>query len=155
LAIALTKPWKTEAEKVRAIFKWMDYHLQYDYQGLATGRMTTEPNEVLAKKVAVCQGYAELFTALCDAVGIRSVLISGVAKKSNNEFPGHAWNAVCIEKKWYLIDVTWGEGFYLKSPSYFFIDHFPRQNRWTLFPEFKSFEDFKKLLKGETSDAVK
>jgi transglutaminase-like putative cysteine protease len=147
LAITLTKPWKTEAEKVRAIFKWMDYNLQYDYQGLATGRMTTKPNDVLAKKVAVCQGYAELFTALCDAVGIRNKLIIGVAKKSENEFPGHAWNAVCINKKWYLIDVTWGEGFYLKSPSYFYYDHFPNQNRWTLFPEFHAFQEFKESKK--------
>ena len=143
LAIALTKPWKNEAEKVRAIFKWMDYNLQYDYQGLANGKMTTEPNEVLLKKVAVCQGYAELFSALCDAVGIRNVLISGVAKKSKTSFPGHAWNAVCINKKWFLIDVTWGEEFYLKTPQHFFNDHFPKQNRWTLFPEFHSFKEFK------------
>ena len=143
LATTLTKPWKTQAEKVRAIYKWMDYNLQYDYQGLATGKMTTEPNEVLAKKVAVCQGYAELFSALCDAVGIRNEMIIGVAKRNQNQFLGHAWNAVCIDRKWYLIDVTWGEGFYLKSPAYFYSDHFPKQNRWTLFPEFKSFEDFK------------
>jgi transglutaminase-like putative cysteine protease len=143
LAIALTNPWKTEAEKVRAIFKWMDYNIKYDYQGLETGKWTTEPVEVLTKKVAVCQGYSELFSALCDAIGIRNKLIVGVAKKSANDFPGHAWNAVCINKKWYLIDVTWGEGYYLKSPSYFYSDHFPNQNRWTLFPEFHSFKEFK------------
>ena len=143
MAITLTKPWKTEAEKVRAIFKWMDYNIKYDYQGLETGKWTTEPVEVLTKKVAVCQGYSELFSALCDAIGIRNKLIVGVAKKSANDFPGHAWNAVCINKKWYLIDVTWGEGYYLKSPSYFYSDHFPNQNRWTLFPEFHSFKEFK------------
>jgi transglutaminase/protease-like cytokinesis protein 3 len=66
-----------------------------------------------------------------------------VAKRNQNQFLGHAWNAVCIDRKWYLIDVTWGERFYLKSPAYFYSDHFPKQNRWTLFPEFKSFEDFK------------
>ena len=143
LAITLTKPWKTQAEKVRAIYKWMDYNLQYDYQGLANGKMTTEPNEVLAKKVAVCQGYAELFSVLCDAVGIRNEMIIGVAKRNPNQFPGHAWNAVCIDRKWYLIDVTWGESFYLKSPAYFYYDHFPKQNRWTLFPEFHAFQEFK------------
>ena len=145
LAMALTNPWKKEAEKVRAIYKWMDYNLKYDYQGLQTGHPTTDPEDVLAKKVAVCQGYAELFSALCNAAGIRNEFISGVAKKSKTDFSGHAWNAVCIDKKWYLIDVTWGERFYLKSPEYFYNEHFPKTNRWTLFPEYRSFDHFKNM----------
>lgn len=49
----------------------------------------------------------------------------------------------------YFRDVTWGEGFCLKSPAYFYSDYFLKQNRWTLFTEFKSFEDFKKRIKKE------
>ena len=143
LADALTKPWKTDAEKVRSIFKWMDYNLKYDYDGLRTGNFTVNPNQILLKKVTICQGYAELFSAICDAAGIKNEIIIGVAKVSPNNFGSHAWNSVCIDKKWYLIDVTWGERYYLKSPKYFFYDHFPTINRWTLLPEFHSFEEFK------------
>ncbi len=143
LAIKLTKPWKSESEKVRAIFKWMDYNLKYDYQGLTSGQPTFKPDKVLEKKVAICQGYAELFSALCNVVGIRNEMIIGVVKKSSGKLEGHAWNAVCIDKKWYLVDVTWGEDFYLSTPEYFYKDHFPSENRWTLLPEFHSSKEFK------------
>jgi len=145
LAVALTKNWKKEAEKVRSIFKWMDYNLKYDYDGLRTGNLTLNPNQILIKKVTICQGYADLFSAMCDAVGIKNEIIIGEAKVSPNNFGSHAWNAVCIDKKWYLIDVTWGERYFLKSPKYFFYDHFPTINRWTLLPEFHSFEEFKNI----------
>ncbi len=143
LAETLTKTWKTDAEKVRSIFKWMDYNLKYDYEGLRTRNYTINPNQILIKKATICSGYAELFSAMCNAVGIKNEIIIGEAKVSPNNFGSHAWNAVCIDKKWYLIDVTWGEGYYLKSPKYFFYDHFPKINRWTLLPEFHSFEEFK------------
>lgn len=143
LAIKLTKPWRSESEKVRAIFKWMDYNIKYDYQGLASGRPTFNPDKVLEKKVAICQGYAELFSALCSVVGIRNKMIIGVVKKRSGKLEGHAWNAVCIDNKWDLVDVTWGEDFYLSTPEYFYKDHFPYENRWTLFPEFHSSKEFK------------
>jgi transglutaminase/protease-like cytokinesis protein 3 len=114
-----------------------------DIVSLLNKSLDISNNQILIKKVTICQGYAELFSALCNAAGIKNEIIIGEAKVSANNFGSHAWNAVCIDKKWYLIDVTWGERYYLKSPKYFFHDHFPLINRWTLLPEFHSFEEFK------------
>jgi transglutaminase/protease-like cytokinesis protein 3 len=62
---------------------------------------------------------------------------------------GHAWNAVRLDGRWYLIDVTWDSGFldgsaftkkyrsdYLFTlPEAFGIDHFPDDERWQLVPK--------------------
>lgn len=58
-----------------------------------------------------------------------------------NTSSNHAWNIVLIERKWRLIDVTWGQGYFDSSkgrmvtdfspvyfdtdPDYFFAKHFP------------------------------
>lgn len=51
----------------------------------------------LVNKEAVCEGYAKAYKLLMDAMGIPCDVVI------NEE---HAWNVVCLEGKWYLVDVT-------------------------------------------------
>ncbi|MEZ0369363.1 MAG: hypothetical protein ACAI44_09790, partial [Candidatus Sericytochromatia bacterium] len=58
----------------------------------------------------------------------------------------HAWNAVQIGGKWYLLDATWGAGYVenlkftrrytsaylLTPPEIFSIDHLPEEDKWQL-----------------------
>lgn len=53
--------------------------------------------------IGVCEGMAKAFKYLCDLVGIRSGIIVGNTK---SEASAHAWNQVCIEHRWYNVDVT-------------------------------------------------
>lgn len=53
--------------------------------------------------IGVCEGMAKAFKYLCDLVGIRSGIIVGNTK---SEASAHAWNQVCIENRWYNVDVT-------------------------------------------------
>ncbi|MGB5028453.1 MAG: transglutaminase domain-containing protein, partial [Chitinophagaceae bacterium] len=119
---------------------------------------------VLKRKEAVCDGYARLFSTLCQYSGIRSEIIVGYARSNiNKPLPkfrvNHTWNAVFLENEWHLLYVTWASGYisrnenefvrdydsrYLLTPPEDFIrDHYPDDPRWTLLPDAEVPEEFR------------
>ena len=133
LAKQLAALGKTEREKVRAIFRWITEHIDYNVRIYNRGKTTgplfyEEPDysntalpplnervaaKVLYKKVAFCDGYARLFKTLCDHAGIQSEIIFGYARTNMSKKFGvnHTWNAVYIDSAWHLLDATWASGF--------------------------------------------
>src|SRR4029079_2030806 len=135
LAMQLTAPYSTDLEKVRAIFRWITEHIEYNTlrsqpYGIVyydDGIESAHDNDsilqpldlrvaeiVLKRRVAFCEGYARLFETLCDYAGIRSEVISGYSRTnmSSRQFRcNHKWNAVLIDSNWYLLDVTWASGY--------------------------------------------
>ena len=103
LARYLAAPFRTDKEKVRAIYRWIADRISYDVPVLFTKDGSKQgAGEVLASRKAVCMGYANLFERLCQLNDVEVVLINGDAGGSA-EFPGtlrHSWNAVKIEGKW-------------------------------------------------------
>lgn len=87
---------KSELQKVYAIEEYIAFMLKYDNNYGNYGAI-----ECLYKGKGICGDYASTFTALCDAAGIKSVIVIGSAKKGE----GHAWNRVCIDENWYAVDV--------------------------------------------------
>ncbi len=63
----------------------------------------------LVNKKCVCEGYAEAFKVLMDALDIPSVIIIGKATNSKGQTENHAWNYVQINGIWYAIDCTWDD----------------------------------------------
>ena len=132
LAKQLALLGKTDREKVRAIFRWITEHI--DYNVMPVGQRKKIPrqfykepddsnvalpplNERIAAKVlntgvAFCDGYSRLFKTLCDHAGIKAEVIYGYARTNyNRRFAvNHTWNSVCIDSSWYLLDVTWASG---------------------------------------------
>lgn len=53
---------------------------------------------------AVCEGYSRAFSMLCRELDIDCVCVSGLGNDSL-----HMWNSVCLEGKWYNVDVTWDD----------------------------------------------
>lgn len=53
-----------------------------------------------------CQGYADLYQTVCQAVGIDCQIIYGASENGI----GHAWNLLSIDGKEYYNDVTWNDG---------------------------------------------
>ena len=126
----------SDREKVRAIFRWITEHIDYntivfnrtkkyaskntDYDPEDTFTILPPLSErvaaqVLRKRIAVCDGYSRLFKTLCDRAGIPSEIISGYArtniyKKQPRFGVNHIWNAVYIDSAWHLLDVTWASG---------------------------------------------
>jgi Transglutaminase-like superfamily len=125
LASKITSGIKSDSLKVRAIYDWITDNIEYDVPLFKKiGRKSAEefvelqqPEQVLASKKAVCMGYSILFKDLCNASGIKAEFISGYSKSVEPEtnrpsIPEtlHSWNAVKLNGKWYLCDVTWSAG---------------------------------------------
>ena len=134
LAAYLTKPATNNSEKVRGFYVWITENIAYDVRAFTRYRPgryhRVPPDEVLKRRKAVCQGYAELFQALCHSQGIRCELVPGYSKGltvNEQDFTrgDHAWNAVQLEGQWYLLDVTWGSGGL--DERMFFVKEFSRR----------------------------
>ncbi|MFH6992606.1 transglutaminase domain-containing protein [Flavobacterium sp. FlaQc-48] len=167
LAERIQKDFTSEHDKARAIYTWIALNIKYDYasflkpqrtQGFSYSteaekqRKIKELNDKLIQKTfdaekAVCEGFTALYQHLAELSGLKSEIIRGDSKTRladigrKNMSSNHAWNIVLIDKKWRLIDVTWGQGYYDSSkgrmvndfdpvyfdtdPGYFFAKHFP------------------------------
>lgn len=166
LAAYLTGPAKNDTQKARAIYRWIAENIDYDVQGLSQGRYgDTSAEGVLKRGKSVCGGYSNLFKGLANASGLETVVIGGYSKYNYTpgmsfSDPDHAWNAVKIDEKWYLIDSTWGAGnvengkfnrkfedyFFLTPPVEFVYSHLPEDSMWQLLDEPISKEEFEDLV---------
>lgn len=132
-------------ERVYAIYYWIDENIDYDHaecdnilQG--NGNCDYQNSEtVLERKTGVCEGFSNIFCALCKYANINAVKIHG--KVTYDATIGHAWNAVEINNYWYVLDVTWDENkqkgnrYFLIDPRNFYKSHIPNQcyEKWKLF----------------------
>lgn len=102
----------------------------------------------LKDKKGICQDYAYLFKAMCESVGLEAEFVVGFGRFSPSNIGivhkkgNHAWNAVKLNGKWELVDVTWstgmgmdenfGDGFFMVDPEVFIMSHYPDDNKWQL-----------------------
>ncbi|PKA82699.1 transglutaminase superfamily protein [Ulvibacter sp. MAR_2010_11] len=167
LARNITKYSTTDLEKAGAIFNWIAKNISYDYELSNSAKLqkefyTSEANVIkktLERKKALCGGYAFLFKDLCKEVGISSEVIHGYSKKydisKSSKKVNHSWNAVKIDGKWHLLDITMARShgktntpdtfWFLTKPQSFILTHFPENTRWTLLANPISKEEFEKL----------
>jgi Transglutaminase-like superfamily len=153
-------PARDEADKARAIYRWITDRIAYDAGAYFSGRFRNTqraPEDVLRQRLAVCDGYAGLFEALARRVGLQAVVVSGHGKgfgyHAGQALAGpadHAWNAVRLNGAWYLLDATWGAGtldarshafqrryeplYFAMPPEQFVQRHLPEQPGWQLLP---------------------
>ncbi|MFN0202011.1 MAG: transglutaminase domain-containing protein [Bacteroidia bacterium] len=180
LATYLTKQAETEEDKVRAIYIWIANHIHYDDSTFAQidnfyvkeesdSVDMQSPETVLKRRIALCEGYARLFKALCQQVGIRSEVVIGYCKEEGGALAdiAHAWNVVEVRKEWYMLDVTWGSGmldaklkryvrkindaYFLLDKSLFLKDHFPLDPMWQLSENLVSEADFTENWKSHAT----
>ncbi len=170
LAKYLLKEANTDLEKARAIFIWITDRVEYDVKSYFSGRIKNQaPKRILKKKVAVCDGYSQLFKAIADEMGLETIKISGYAKgfgyQGNKRIegpPNHAWNVVKIDGQWHFIDSTWAAGtvgynrkynkefnehYFLTPPDEFIGDHWTNDTKWQLLDEPISRDEYEKLLR--------
>ena len=123
LAQQLTAPFPSLTDKARTIFVWLHYNIRYDVESFFNDNVRgSTPQSTLQTGLAVCEGYAALFTNLATYAGLESIVIGGHGKgygyqplAPGSSLPpfasGHAWNAVKIDNgEWKLIDPCWGAG---------------------------------------------
>lgn len=113
---SLTNGISDQFLKVKILHDWICDNIAYDTEMYFTGRVSAQDySSVLKKKKAVCSGYTNLMNQMCELAGIESIGINGYSKGFGyngkiGRDTDHAWNAVHIGNKWYLVDVTWDAG---------------------------------------------
>ncbi|KAL8930050.1 MAG: hypothetical protein Q9172_000135 [Xanthocarpia lactea] len=123
LATQLVGPFASPTDQARAIFAWLHHNIAYDVVAFCNNAVKpSTPAKTLATGLAVCEGYAGLFTAIASNAGLESLVVSGHGKGAGfsplqpgqpipAEYSTHAWNAVKIDNgEWKLIDPCWGAG---------------------------------------------
>ena len=157
LSKALTEGLATDLEKTYVIYKWVTTNIAYDSEALATKnfRGIGNANTVIQRRKAICDGYAELVMRLGLQSGLLVEKLDGFAKGFGYKIgepmstPNHAWNAVRIDGKWYLLDATWDAGvvdeksnkfefknsnysYFLTNPDIFNYSHYASDVKWNL-----------------------
>lgn len=100
----------SDLEKITAIYDWLSTNVTYDYAIAADD--PEDPNSynsfylegVFYDGVAVCDGLAKAFVLMCGIEGISAYRICGTERLSG---VSHAWNAVLVDGKYYVVDTTW------------------------------------------------
>lgn len=140
---------KDPFRRAKAIHDYVALEVTYDHVALSEDRYPPQDAKtVFATKTAVCAGYARLFMAIANQADLEAVYLFGNVRDEHAEIAGdsHAWNAVKIEDRWYLVDVTWDSpnsndpakrsefrtAYFLTPPPVFGLDHFPKLEQWQL-----------------------
>ncbi len=166
----IQKTTNIELEKAQIIYSWIALNIRYDDKGYNSGKyggLTT--TQLLKSKKGVCDDFSSLFKDLCTASGLKSIKIIGYAKAygytigHKMEETDHAWNAVEIDGKWNLVDVTWGRGYgttvngklksvsefddywFCTSPYEFIFRHLPENRKYQNLPHPITKEQYEQL----------
>lgn len=105
-------PFCSDVYKVRYFNKWLTCANGYNTTSIRTLEyrcpLSFESISALIGRYKgagpICEGYARAFKVLCDAAGVSCVIADG-----DGGGVSHMWNNVCIDGKWYGVDVTWDD----------------------------------------------
>lgn len=184
LTIRISNDFNSDTEKARAIYTWIALNINYSdaynttyinntfefYTSIYQKNKALKEKEiktlelVIKSKKANCYGYSLLYKKLCDEFNIETKIIFGLTKSNTNDIgvdrviKDHAWNAVKINNKWRLLDVTWSAGFqdmytkrfiksfndsyFFTSPDEFITHHYPAKEDWQLIKKTVNLKEF-------------
>jgi hypothetical protein len=134
--------------RIKVLHDYVADRLTYDTESPEDKAPAQDAETVFKRRTARAGGYANLLSALGQAIGIDIPTISGNSRIPQSDLDGtpHAWNAVRLQNQWQLIDVTWDSVYlegrnalkryrtdYLFTPaSLFAYSHFPDDAAWQL-----------------------
>jgi hypothetical protein len=167
-AAYIVKNAKDPFDKIKKAHDLVALTIRYDAASfLANRHVPQDYASVVKSRLAVCEGYANLFKKLCDEMAVECDIVHGYARGFGSspfidESPSdsnHAWNVVNIESEWYFIDCTWDAGslngrsfqadygtdYLFIKPEHFIYDHFPENSRRQLLENPLSPVDFSRL----------
>ena len=118
----LTQGCSNDWEKVYAIYNYMIQEFSYDYIQIQDTYTTyqDDASTLILRKIAICEGLGNTFTALCRAAEVPAAVSFGIGADVeelmlSNDLTGdegcnHAWAVCCIDGTWYHVDPTWDCG---------------------------------------------
>ena len=137
----------SDYDKVLAIYEWIIMNVTYDRVAL---QLSSNPNitmyhsffleGVFDENLAVCDGISKALVCLCNMEGIPAIRVTGTGSQN------HAWNKVCINNKWYVVDATSGgtiigDSFEILTHRFFLITDDDYKDMYT--EDGKYYADFK------------
>lgn len=187
LSYRLTSYLTTDVERFRAIYIWVCNNISNDYNLFYKNKRKREKYKsdslrlkdwnynfrkkvfktLLEDKRTICTGYAFLIKELAELSNLECEIIQGFGKTSSTtkkelSTPNHSWNAIKLNRKWYLCDATWAsgiqnsntlnfefqynDGFFLTNPQLFAFNHYPIHSKWLLIN--KNTSTFKTFLES-------
>jgi hypothetical protein len=174
LAKYLAGPCKTDADKARAAYRWVTDRIAYDVDAyLARRAGDTSAEATLKRRMAVCEGYANLYLDLCKRMGLQVVKVRGYVNADGDaanrvlaDRSLHTWNAVTLDGTWKLVDPTFGAGgvegkefrkhfypyYFCTPPDRMLFTHLPKEPRWQLVE--KPISDVEFLRRPAVPDSV-
>ncbi|MCR5584495.1 MAG: SH3 domain-containing protein [Lachnospiraceae bacterium] len=93
----------SDLSDIELVLKVHDYLINNTKYDTNYNKVSHTPYGLITNKVAVCDGYAETFMIFMLLNDIDCQTVTGYASED------HAWNQVCLDNKWYNIDVTWDD----------------------------------------------
>lgn len=103
-----------DIEKEKSVYMQLQNLAVYD----ASSELNQSAYSALVNQSTVCAGYARAFQYIMQKLNVPCYFCSGTANGGN-----HAWNIVCIDGKYYNVDLSWddtlGEAANQISYSYF------------------------------------
>lgn len=149
IAKFITDNFKTDTEKIRAVFYWTATNISYDVTNmLAPNQLETVQEKIentLKSRKGVCIHYAGVFNDISNKIGIKCRIIEGYTKQNGKvDNLAHAWCAAKIDNKWFVFDPTWGAGviingkfikklnnaYFKAEPSKIIASHMPFDYLW-------------------------
>ena len=81
LAEQLCSPFPDPIDRARVIFSWLHHNVEYDVYAFFNNCVKpSTPESTLSSGLAVCEGYASLFTTIASKVGLESIVVGGHGK---------------------------------------------------------------------------
>lgn len=114
ICAGLSSDW----DKVFAIYTYIISEFAYDDIQLKDGHYVYQDDcaSLIRRKIGICEGFGNLFAALCRVQKIPAVVEFGITEtfetfltdkaKRDSELANHAWAAVFLGDKWYFVDPT-------------------------------------------------
>lgn len=115
IAKFISSNFKTDTEKIRAVFYWTASNISYDVPSMfAPNQNETSQEKIentLKSKKGVCIHYAEVFNDISNKIGIECRIIEGYTKQNGVvDKLAHAWCVAKVNGEWFVFDPTWGSG---------------------------------------------
>lgn len=132
-------------DKIFALHKWVAENIYYDYDYYygRSSDIVYKPEQVLASRRSVCEGYSRLLRDLIRAQGIPAILTTTYAagisvdnfelRAENAKTSNHAHVEAFVDGRWVTMDATWDSSnkyeygqFITKAPdSFYYFDITP------------------------------
>jgi transglutaminase-like putative cysteine protease len=102
----LTKDFKTDRQKITAIYTYITTNIKYDYEKIKNLDTTYLPDidKIYEDGKGICYDFSAVMAGMLRSIGIPSKLVKGY---TDNVTSYHAWNEVYIDGSWVVIDTSY------------------------------------------------